>query len=112
MKKAIEFLKKTYWHWLAFVFTYAITWYGNTQNFMSLKTAFVEQIAGTQYGTQLAICTGGSFFVGFCIEIVQGMAGANKTQFEWRTQAIPDIVVTTGAGFLGSLFAITVYLNS
>lgn len=112
MKKAIEFFKKTYWHWLAFVFTYTITWYGNTQNFMSLKTAYHFQIPDSQYFSQILLCTGGSFAVGFCIEIVQGMAGANKTQFEWRKQAVPDITATTIAGFLGCLVAIAVYQNS
>lgn len=110
MKKFFKYIKKSYWHLLAFVFTFLITWFGNTQNLWHLKTSLVEQIQGTQYGFQLAICTGGSLGVAVCIEFFQMLKGKNKTPFEWDNYAVPDIVVTTGSGFSGSLFAIITYL--
>lgn len=112
MKKIINYIKKSYWHLLAFVFTFLITWFGNTQNLWHLKTSLVEQIQGTQYGFQLAICTGGSLGVGTCIELLQMLKGKNKTPFEWENYAVPDIVVTTVSGFLGCLVSIAVYQNS
>lgn len=109
MEKFINYIKKSYCHLLAFVFTYAFTLYGNITNFMNIATAYVEQIPGTQYGFQLAICTGGSLGVAVGIELLQMLKGKNKTPFEWENYAVPDIVVTTGAGFLGCMCGIVTY---
>lgn len=111
MKKLKILLSKTKWHLLAAVFTFAFTLCGNIYNIMSLATTYVEQIPGTQYGFQLAICTVGSFMAGHLVEIVEGFMGANRTEKEIKEEATPDIIVTTLAGFLGSFLAIVYYIN-
>lgn len=112
MKKSIITLwHKSKWHLLAAVFTFAFTICGNLYNFMGLAKAYANQIEGSQYFFQLAICTGGSFLVAYCAEIVQGFLGANATEEEFNKEAKPDIKVSTIAGFTGSLLAIIYFLK-
>lgn len=111
MKKLKLLLSKTKWHLLMAIITFAFTFCGNAFNFMSLATIYVEQIHGTQYGVQLAMCTVGSFMAGHVVEIIQGFMGANRTEKEIKEEATPDIIVTTFAGFLGSFLAIVYYIN-
>ena len=105
MKKYWDLFIKKRWHLhsLAFVLNFVYFYCGNQYNFMELQYLRWQGIKGTEYILQPILSLGASFFFAFGWEIYQGTKGANRTDYEWKNNAIPDIKFTTIIGFIGYL---------
>lgn len=95
-------LMRWHLHSIALPFGFLYGYLANVQNWFGLKTAYFEQIVGTQYIWQTILnCILGYGF-SWLFEILQShFYNVNKTTAEFKKNSVPDIWFTGSVFLLG-----------
>lgn len=104
-------LQRWHLHSIALPFGFLYGYLANVQNWFGLKTAYFEQIVGTQYIWQTLLAIGiGYGICGWLFENLQSWYyNVNKKTADWKKNSVPDIWFTGSVFLLGHIIYLVIF---